>query len=269
MVDGPDGPFDLSIANVAWWRRVVPFDIEPQVRSASQRAFAASETSQAVNGALDALNCAWVNPRCADECAHRKPFQWEVASRVGLTLPKTLVTNNPDAGRRFIEQVGVDKTVFKAFLAMTETWRETRLIELQDMARLDSVRYAPVIFQEYIEGVDLRITVVGDRVFPAEIDARMTSYPFDMRMAIGEAIMQPTVLPPEVNDLILRFMRALGLCYGAIDMRRTAQGNFFFLEVNPAGQWLFVEQRTGLPISQAIADYLAEFDKDPSKGGNR
>jgi glutathione synthase/RimK-type ligase-like ATP-grasp enzyme len=259
-VDGPAGSFDLSAVRVTWWRRIIPFDIEPKVRAASQRAFAESETSQAVHGALDALDCTWVNPRCADECAHRKPFQWEVAKRSGLALPQTLVTNDPYAARRFIERIGLGKTVFKAFLATTEAWRETRLIEQQDMARLDSVRYAPVIFQEYVEGVDLRITVVGDRIFAAEIDARQTSYPVDMRMAIGEACIRSTELPSEVYEVILRFMRELGLIYGAIDMRRTAQGDFVFLEVNPAGQWLFVEQRTGLPITQAMADLLATLD---------
>jgi glutathione synthase/RimK-type ligase-like ATP-grasp enzyme len=238
----------------------MPFDIDPKVSRPIDRAFSESETSQAVHGVLDALDCTWVNPRCADESAHRKPFQWEVANRVGMNLPRTLVTNEPEAARSFIEQVGVRKTVFKAFLAATEEWRETRLVERSDLSRLDSVRYAPVIFQEYVNGVDLRITVVGDRLYSAEIDARQTSYPFDMRMVIGEADVRPIDLPLAVQDSILRLMSKLGLVYGAIDMRRTADGKFMFLEVNPAGQWLFVEQRTGLPISQAMADLLAAFD---------
>ena len=257
MVNGPDGRFDLSDVRVAWWRRILPFDIDPKVSKPIERAFSESETSQAVHGVLDALDCTWVNPRSSDESAHRKPFQWEVSNRVGLSLPRTLVTNEPEAARNFIEQVGVRKTVFKAFLASTEEWRETRLVEVSDLARLDSVKYAPVIFQEYVEGVDLRITVVGDQLYTVEIDARQTSYPFDMRMVIGEVDIKPIDLPMAVRDSILRFMGELGLVYGAIDMRRTVDGRFIFLEVNPAGQWLFVEQRTGLPISKTVADLLA------------
>jgi glutathione synthase/RimK-type ligase-like ATP-grasp enzyme len=259
QIDGPDGICDLSTVRVGWWRRVVPFEIDPGIRDAAQRAFAENETSQAINGVLDAIDCTWVNPRCADESAHRKPLQWDVARRIGLTLPQTLVTNDPDAGRNFIEKIGIGKTVFKAFLAIIEDWRETRLIKPQDLDRLESLRYAPVIFQEYIEGVDLRIIVVGDRIYAAEIDARKTSYPVDMRMVIGEASMKPIELPSYLQDMILRFMRSLGLVYGAIDMRRTAEGDFVFLEVNPAGQWLFVEERTGQPISQAVADLLSEL----------
>ncbi len=259
VVNNTDGRINLGDARVVWWRRIVPFEVDPEIRKPIDRFFAESETSQAVNGVLDALDCMWVNPRSADEAAHRKPFQWEVANRVGMNMPRTLVTNEPGAARSFIEQVGVNKTVFKAFLASTEEWRETRLVEMSDLNRIDSVRYAPVIFQEYIDGVDLRITVVGDRLFTAEIDARQTSYPFDMRMVIGEAEIKPIELPSAVHDSILRFMGELGLVYGAIDMRRTTDGRFIFLEVNPAGQWLFVEQRTGLPISKAVADLLAAF----------
>ena len=73
VVNGPDGRFDLGQVRVAWWRRILPFEIDPQVRKPLDRAFSESETSQAVNGVLDALDCQWVNQRAADESAHRKP----------------------------------------------------------------------------------------------------------------------------------------------------------------------------------------------------
>lgn len=260
VIDGTSGPVDLRNARVAWWRRVRPFTIDKAIGPPSVRAFAESETAQAVGGMLDALPCPWVNPRSADDAAHHKPYQWAIASEVGLRLPRTLVTTKPEAARQFIEGLGSTGTVFKAFLASHEAWRETRVIESSDLEHLDSVRYAPVIFQEYVEGVDLRITVVGDKVFAAEIDARNTSYPVDMRMVVGEAIVQPAKLPRQVLKALLKLQRRLGLKYGAIDMRRTSEGEYVFFEVNPAGQWLFVEQRTGLPISQAVADYLASFD---------
>jgi glutathione synthase/RimK-type ligase-like ATP-grasp enzyme len=215
---------------------------------------------------LDALPCAWVNPRIADEAAHRKPYQWEVAQQVGLRLPHTLVTNRPEEARAFIEQLGVGRVVFKAFLASIEAWRETRLIDAADMERLEQVRYAPVIFQEYVEGVDLRITAVGDRLFPCEIDARNTSYPADMRMVVGESKVQQVELPGGLYDTLLALQRRLGLYYGAMDMRRTPDGEYVFLEVNPAGQWLFVERLTGMPIGQAVADLLAGLEEHPEAG---
>lgn len=259
IVDGLHGSVDLSRANVGWWRRVAQFTTDPTVNP-TMLPFALNETSQAVNGMLDALLCRWVNPRAADDVAHHKPYQWTVAQAIGLKLPRTIVTNQPDEARAFINSMGAGRTIFKAFLASLDAWRETRLVEREDIDRLDLVRLAPVIFQEYIEGVDLRITIIGKRIFAAEIDARQTSYPTDMRMVIGESIVKPVELPPKLCKLLLTLQHRLGLDYGAIDMRRTATGEYVFFEVNPAGQWLFVEQYTGLPISQAMADYLAGFD---------
>jgi glutathione synthase/RimK-type ligase-like ATP-grasp enzyme len=267
VVDGPDGPVDLGRARVAWWRRVRPYNVDRALVSPSMRAFAESETAQAVGGMLDALACVWVNPRGPDEAAHRKPYQWAVAREVGLRVPRTLVTNRPEAARAFVEEVGIGRTVFKAFLASLECWRETRLVGSADLEKIDLVRYAPVIFQQYIEGVDLRITVVGEEVFAAEIDARNTSYPTDMRMVIGEAPLRAVELPPKVHKAILKLQRRLGLHYGAIDVRRTPDGEYIFLEVNPAGQWLFVEQRTGLPITRAVADFLAGLEDRPGTAG--
>jgi glutathione synthase/RimK-type ligase-like ATP-grasp enzyme len=254
-------PVDLDDVRVVWWRRVRPFDVDATVTNPSSRAFAASETTQAVYGMLDGLDCAWVNPRAADDTAHHKPLQWRVAQEAGLRVPRTIVTNRPEDARAFVEEVGLGRTVFKAFLASLDAWRETRLVGQEDMDRLELVRLAPVIFQEYVAGVDLRITIIGDQVFPCAIDARRTRYPFDMRMVVGEADVSPTTLPAGVRRGLLRLMRRLDLRYGAVDMRRTEEGEHVFLEVNPAGQWHFVEHRTGLPISEAIAGELARLDE--------
>lgn len=254
------GVVDLTETRVGWWRRVRPFVIHPEITKPMDAAFVQSEVSQAVNGMLDALSCVWVNPREADTSAHHKPYQWAVAQQVGLHVPRTLVTSDPGEARKFIEQMGTRGVVFKAFLASTQDWRETRLIEPADVGRLDLVKYAPVIFQEYIEGVDLRITVVGEEIFTGEIDARRTRYPVDMRMVVGEAEVRPVTLDAGISGKLLALHKRLQLTYGAIDMRRTPEGDYYFLEVNPAGQWHFVEERTGLPITKAMADLLAKLD---------
>jgi glutathione synthase/RimK-type ligase-like ATP-grasp enzyme len=256
-VDAPGGRVNLAEAAVGWWRRVQPFTVDPAIRSEHDRAFVRSETSQAINGTLDALSCGWVNPRDADAAAHHKPYQWAVARSLGLPLPRTLVTNKPEDARAFIDAIGVGKVVFKAFLASVEQWRETRTVEAADVAQLELVRYAPVVFQEYIEGVDLRVTIVGEQVFAAEIDARATRYPVDMRMVVGESTVRPATLDASLQERLLALQRRLHLVYGAIDLKRTPSGEYYFLEVNPAGQWLFAEQLAGLPITQAMADYLA------------
>ena len=259
---------NLADASTVWWRRVASFAVDPCIGHGERSAFAHSETSQAVYGMLDSLACPWMNPREADAAAHHKPYQWTIAHELGLKLPRTLVTTDAKAAREFIDSVRPAKVVFKAFLAAIQEWRETRLIEQEDLDRLDLVRYAPVIFQEYVPGVDLRITMIGDDIYAAEIDVRNTSYEVDMRMVVGEGIVKAATLPAAVQTKLRKLQRRLRLVYGAIDMRRTEGGEYVFLEVNPAGQWLFVEQRTGLPIAQALADYLCVSSErhDASQG---
>ena len=108
--------------------------------------------------------------------------------KLGLRLPRTLVTNKPRRRAR-VHRRGRRRqgTVFKAFLASIEAGARPGSSSTRTWTQLDLVRYAPVIFQEYIAGVDLRVTIVGDQVFAAEIDARETTYPVDMRMVVGEA----------------------------------------------------------------------------------
>ncbi|MFJ5552353.1 MvdC/MvdD family ATP grasp protein [Streptomyces sp. NPDC093225] len=266
----PTGRIRLDRCRVAWWRRVRPFTVDRALGTARDQNFAAVETGQALHGLFHALDCTWVNPPALDGAAHHKPYQWEVARRVGLTLPRTLVTNEPERARRFIDEVGVGRTVFKAFAAAADdAWRETRLVRREYLGQLDSVRYAPVIFQEFVPGADLRVTVVGDRVLAAEIDASATRYPVDMRMVVGEAVVRPVTLPGALTRSLLHLMRSLGLVYGAVDLRRRPDGEYVFFEVNPAGQWLFVEERTGLQITAEMAALLSRIDDQDPTGRSR
>ena len=263
-IETDDGMVDLSQAQACWWRRVSAYRVDEQVNDPTLASFALSETTQAVEGMLDSLNCTWVNSRQHDSMAHHKPWQWTQAQAAGLNVPKTLITTDPAQARAFIEQVGIGRVVVKPFLATFDVWRETRLVTTDDLNKIELIRYAPAIFQEYIDGVDLRITVIGEHIFAAEIDARDTSYPCDMRMVIGEAKVKAVELPDDLSAALLDLQKRLGITYGAIDMRRTSDGQYHFFEVNPAGQWLFVERLTGLPISQTIAEHLFQLSQTSS-----
>lgn len=248
----------LADCAVAWWRRPQPFELHPDVTERADYRFAYTECKSAIDGLWLLLDAFWVNDPIRDDAAARKVHQLNVARTVGFEVPATCVTNDPGDARAFVEELAPDPVVYKAFSATPEAWRETRILREEETELLDSVRYAPVIFQEYVPaGVDLRVTVVGDDVFPAAIHSQETSYRADFRMTMDEARMEAVDLPADVLDLVRAFMDELGLVYGAIDMRRTPDGEYVFLEINPSGQWLFVEERTGQPITEAFADLLA------------
>lgn len=248
---------DMTRVRSVWWRRPQPFRLHPEIGGAQDQGFALAETHSAVAGLWALLDTRWINDPDRDEKAGRKTWQLEVARDAGLTIPRTCITNDPERARAFADS-SRGGVVYKAFSATEQTWRETRVLKAEERSLLDSVKFAPVIFQDYVPArVDLRITIVGDRVFPAEIRSQSTSYQHDFRMDLERAEIAAHNLPGEVCAGLLRLMGRLGLVYGAVDMRQTPAGDYVFLEINPAGQWLFVEQRTRQPISEALADALA------------
>lgn len=259
--DGLPGGVDLTRATAGWWRRVRGIRPDPLVADAAAFHFVLSESSEVLDGVIASLGLDWVNPPDADARAHHKPFQWAVAADLGFDLPHTIVTRDPSRARSFTAEHAATGVVTKAFLARSDAWRETHRLGASDLDRLDQVRFAPTILQEYVAGVDLRVTVVDDELFAAEIDATATSCPWDMRMVLDEAVVRPAVLPETVSQALLALMHRLRLVYGAIDLRRTPDGRYVFFEVNPAGLWSFAESLTGLPITDAVARALARRDR--------
>lgn len=248
---------DFDRVGAIWWRRPQAYDFDPAMNDIG---FAATECEEALSGLWSSLDARWMNPPVLDAAAHKKTYQLRVAEQIGLRMPDTLVTNSPASAAGFVQSF--DRVIYKPFAGSEQGWRETRVFGDRERASLSNVRHAPVIFQEYIPGIDYRVTLVGDHVFAASIDARDASYPVDFRMNLHGVRMSPEQLPDAVLRHLRELMQRLGLVYGAIDLRRDERtGEFRFLEINPAGQFLFVEEETGLPISQGIADTLVELSQ--------
>jgi glutathione synthase/RimK-type ligase-like ATP-grasp enzyme len=263
LLELDEGRIDLGGVGAAWWRRPQHPAPSPRLVRQDHQAFVVNETHEALRGLWHALDAFWINDPGRDEVAHRKLLQLRVAQEVGLEIPSTLVTNDVVAARSFVDARGYRDVICKAFSATHEQWRETRLVGEEELAQLDNVRYAPVIFQEYVPAdVDLRVTVVGDQVFPAAIHSQESAYPVDFRMDMANTRIEPDALPADVSARLLDLMARLGIVYGAIDLRRTPDGRHVFLEVNPAGQWLFVELATGQPIAAAVAGELLAHDRE-------
>lgn len=254
---------DLSTVRAVWWRRPLPFGMHDEVGGSEDRSFAYNECHAAISGLWSCLTAEWVNNPERDEVAARKAYQLKIAAELGLKVPRTLITNDPESAAAFIDRERENGTIYKAFSATERAWRETRLLKPEERAYLSSVRFAPVIFQEYIRAdIDLRVTIIGDQIFPAAIVSGETEYQVDFRMMMHEAPISAHILPDEIATKLRALMKALGLVYGAIDMRLTGEGEYIFLEINPAGQWLFIEERTLQPITAALAHYLLMSDCD-------
>ncbi len=253
----PDGRvIDTERIRGVWYRRERPYKLHEELTDETAVMFAWSESREALLGLFYSLDCPWMNPPLADEKSQRKMVQLSVAREVGLRIPHTVITNEPATARGFIESFGYGNVIRKAFRNIPQAPRSTHVITAEDMDRIDTVRFAPVTFQEYIEAdIDLRVTVVGDEVHAAEITST-PEYAADYRMGLGSANVVAHDLPDKISAQLLELMDRLDLVYGAIDLRRTPEGQYVFLEVNPAGEYRFASNRTGQPVPQAIATVL-------------
>jgi glutathione synthase/RimK-type ligase-like ATP-grasp enzyme len=254
--------FDLSFDDVrsVWWRRPLTPHVAEVVTEDRARQFCVRESEALFRGALDATGVPVVNDPAAQARAARKPLQLAVARIVGLTVPRTVMSNDPDQIRQLWEETA-GECVYKTFTAPAWRAAETRRLTKDVLADLDTLRHAPVIAQELIEGRDLRATVIGDRIFTAAADTRLPAGRLDGRLD-RTATWYPHDLPDETSRGLLRLTRKLGLDYGCIDLRQQPDGGYVFLEINPAGQFLFVEIDTGLPLIRTLMELLLAPRRD-------
>lgn len=258
-----DGGSEIAIEDVGavWYRRERPLELDPALTDPTSRLFAWSESTEALTGVWRALDCFWMNPPAADEAGQRKVRQLQLARRAGLSVPETLITNDPSAALAFAAERLERGVIRKAFRNISEAPRSTALVTADDLARIGDVRYAPVTFQQFVPAVlDLRVIVVEDEIFAAAIRSE-PEYRTDYRPGIGSAEFLPYTMPGDVASALLALHRQLGLVYGASDFRVTPDGQHVFLEVNPAGEYLFASERTGQPVPQAIAACLERHDR--------
>jgi hypothetical protein len=113
------------------------------------------------------------------------------------------------------------------------------------------------LFQAWVpKAHDVRLTVVGERCFPVAVHASSAPGRVDWRSRYDDLSYVPCALPDSVRDGVSAYLRRFGLRYAAFDFSVTPDGAWWFLEANASGQWEWLQEETGLPIAEAIADEL-------------
>jgi hypothetical protein len=260
-----DKALDLTRLQSVWNRRPQPPVPHAQIQDAAAQAFVAEECKFFIRDMWNALPGRWLPGQpAAIQRAQLKASQLRIAAELGLELPPTLFTNSPEEFLGFYQQHNgqiVSKLAGFAFdRAVNRVFsRYTEVVSNRDVGYAASLQYCPVILQAYVpKRVELRITVVGREVFAAEIHSQHTHHTRHdwRRYDSGQTPHFSHDLPPEVHERCVRLVERLDLCYGAIDMILTPDGRYVFIEINPNGQYLWIEQEIGLPISAAICDLL-------------
>ena len=125
------------------------------------------------------------------------------------------------------------------------------------MTKLDHVSLCPVVFQEYIPGGDdYRVVLIDEFVQAVTFDTMNSRYPLDVSMDPASRC-RTDVIPDPLLAALRAFMSRLGLRYGAFDLRRKPGGEFVFLEINPAGQFLYLDLRANTGVAKAMANALS------------
>lgn len=265
-LNNDDFSLELSDVSSVWYRRPSRARVDPAIEDEDLREWGAEECRSFLHGLWNTIDGLWVPGRPKDQfAAESKIHQLQLAATLGLTVPKTVVTNDPDDVLAFYE-VSQGELVTKAVQdPLVQKGGEqygiyTRPVERRDLVNYTAFRYVPTIVQQQVpKKVELRVTVVGSRVFSAEIHSQENQATrHDWRHYDMEPVSHSEhQLPKEVETLCLKLVDELNLCFGAIDMILTPDDDYVFLEINPNGQWAWIEALTGIPIASAIANLLA------------
>jgi hypothetical protein len=208
----------------------------------------------------------WINHPRANDAMESKVRQLVSAQAMGFAIPRTTITNDLHDARALEAQCEagiVGKALYAPLIEedAQDYFVFTNPIEGLTDADADQLRLAPVIFQEAIvPKVDYRVTVVGDHVFPVRIDYKEGGgASIDWRTIGDEIAFAADDLPEQVSDLCRRFVLENGLVFGAIDLLRRGD-DFVFLEINPNGEWGWLQRPHNIPIAEALSDLMIRAD---------
>jgi glutathione synthase/RimK-type ligase-like ATP-grasp enzyme len=266
--DLPVNTLDISSISAVWFRRPQDPIPDPSL-SKDDAVFVQDEAKHVLNSVYRMLAAAkWLNTPTQISNAAYKPDQLAIAQALGLNVPRTLISNSPKRCREFYDSCD-GAIIYKSLSGYMRPGIRghayeaifTTIVSKNDFeGRLEAIRFSPCLFQEYVDkAYELRITIVGTTIFAAKIDSQKSEKSsidwrrYDLHTTPYSSFQ----LPEDVSDKLMKLMQHYNLSFGCIDMIVTPEGDFYFVEINPNGQWYWVENLTELPIAREIALYLA------------
>lgn len=245
---------DPATYDLIWWRRsAYPQRPTQSVEGAEEQKLATSEWRQALLGVLlTGFRGVWVNHPDVVPRAENKLVQLDIAAKLGLDLPETLVSQDPETVARFVGRHG--NAIVKPIYGSARQTIEVIEVEKGNLPPAASIRIAPAIWQERITAAShLRVHVFGERTLAAEMTADRLDWRFTQPSRPRNA-----TLPADLDRKLGAFCGELGLEMAIFDLVRDRQGHTFFLEANQQGQFLFIEGRSGIPLTEAFTGFLMD-----------
>ena len=251
---------DISVV----WLRNFDFALKSYDGRQLNSTFAFQQWNDALQTLYGLLKCPWINSLEGMHHSNSRVNQLLSAKNVGFNIPSTLITNDPNEASRFYHTCNENMVLKVLHHHDIETNGEvysiyTHVLNPNDLLKFNDLVHAPCILQERIHKTsELRVTVVDDKVFASEIKFEPGAQGGDVlhRYPMSQLHKRPVNLQKEFHSRCVRFIRLLGLKYGAIDFILDVNEKLYFLEVNPTGDWVWIERETKLPITKALVDLI-------------
>lgn len=249
--------FELDSVKTIFFRRI-PSKFE-NFENNADAPYLNNERKHFLEGVFLSLSQAkWINPMFATQIAERKILQLRLAKQFGLIVPKTIITNNPIKADEFLKnnKSSIIKPISNGLQVLTdETYSiYTSVIESTffEKYRKENIFDTPVFLQERIQNkFDIRVTIIGNNIFSVAIN-KLDKNEVDWRKPEIEKEYRVIQLPKSLENKLLKYHKHLNLVYSAIDLIQTDNNEFVFLEINPVGEWVWLEKELGLNISNCL-----------------
>lgn len=205
----------------------------------------------------------WLNHPKHLLLANNKPDQLQTAVKLGLSIPPTCISTNPNTIRKFYHTFNGDiiaKAVKHGFYKREQSVQvaPTQKVDQKFIENIDAYAKVPMIFQKRIEKeYDVRVTVIGGRVYATAIHSQEheeTKTDWRMWDMHSDVDLKHTRLdlPSRIAELCLELTQGFRLKFSAIDLIYSRDHEYYFLEMNPNGQWVWIEEKVGFPIRDSI-----------------
>ncbi|MCU5743736.1 hypothetical protein [Bacillus thuringiensis] len=249
-----------EISNV-WWRNKPNPYIGDDIDQKAIRDFISTEWRSLLNILYKFTpNSRWINSPLYQYQINYKSYQLWLAQKVGFLIPQTLISNDVDSiishfknhNRLIYKQVGWSMFPNGDVIFTNE-------VDKMDLEHNhEKISVAPGTFQELLDKeYELRITVIGDVIYSVKINSQQSEITsVDWRHDQLSYMYEPYTIDTKLKKLLLEFNSLAGISYGAYDIVKTKSGQYIFLECNPSGQWLWIEEKVK---SYKVTDALVEL----------
>lgn len=183
-----------------------------------------------------------------------KLFQSWIIQKYGFNIPDSIISTDVNQVRKFIDKYKNSGVIYKSCSSERSIVKK---IKDEDYNNLELVKNCPHLFQQCVEGIDIRVhTLVTGQTFACKIQSATSDYRYD-----SEREITPVDLPLDIAQQCVKMTADMGLYLSGVDLRVGEDGKYYCFEVNPSPAFSWYEYQTGLPITKAVGDMMINADK--------